>query len=311
MEATLVPSARVDSVMSNKIKIIKYINRKGYKVAEVKDKGYGRLELVFENMTEANRCLDDKEGKEGKIIDFSIPRVNVASKGVVVDWDIQASLEEFVESLQDTTRMQKIERLRMRVYDKDSKKVAEKLTSAVVITWEGSNIPEFIRLYDRLVKLKVRPFIPSVMQCFKCFRYGHVKAICKRKEVCKVCGEDFHGRCEKTAKCVNCGGNHMANDKRYEAYRYNSTLKKTMAINKVSIMEARVIVEERKDLSGSSNSEERWDRSEGIGEKKDVEKEETGRRNIGIVSIKSFAEILGGSRIRQEEKNKEVKEKGK
>lgn len=40
---------------------------------ETKEKGFARLELLFENMTEANRCLNDKEGKEKKIVDLSIP----------------------------------------------------------------------------------------------------------------------------------------------------------------------------------------------------------------------------------------------
>lgn len=81
---------------------------------DTKDKGFGRIELIFENMIEANRCLDDKEEGDKKIVDFCIPSNNISCKGAVTDWDTQASLEDFVEALQDKRRILKIERLRRR-----------------------------------------------------------------------------------------------------------------------------------------------------------------------------------------------------
>lgn len=102
VEATLISSARIGgNNVSNMLKIIKYINQKGYKVVETKDNGFGRIELIFENMIEANRCLDDKEERDKKIVDFNIPRNNVSCKGVVTGWDTQVPLEDFVEALQD------------------------------------------------------------------------------------------------------------------------------------------------------------------------------------------------------------------
>lgn len=308
VEATLIPSAGVDNNVSNKLKIIKYISQKGYRVVETKDKGFGRIELVFDGMAEANRCLDDKEGKDKKVVDFNIPRNNVLCKGAVVGWDTKVSLEDFVEALQEK-RIPKIERLRRRFYGKDQKKVIETLSSGIVIMWEDSNLPDNVKLYDGLIRLRVRLFIPAVVQCFKCYRYGHFKVHCKNQEKCKVCGEGFHGRCDRVAKYINCGEKYMANDRRCEVYRYNSLLKRTMVLNRVNVREAKILLEsERRGIVERDRNEEVEERR--LGEERNREREREMNREPWIRVIKSYAKVAGrSSRVRQEKRDEEIKEK--
>lgn len=92
--------------------------------------------------------------------------------------------------------------------DRERKKVVESPSGSIVTTWEGSVLPEIVELYSGLVRLKVRPFIPAVIQCYRCYRYGHYKIHCTSSERCKVCGDVFHDRCDKEPRCLNCGQNH-------------------------------------------------------------------------------------------------------
>ena len=62
----------------------------------------------------------------------------------------------------------------------------------------------------------------SVLQCYKCFKFGHVAKKCKNKECCAKCGgEHLTNTCEVKEKysCINCScanispANHAAYDK--------------------------------------------------------------------------------------------------
>lgn len=40
--------------------ILGYVHGQGHRVAEAKEAGFGRVDLIFENIRDANKCLRDK-----------------------------------------------------------------------------------------------------------------------------------------------------------------------------------------------------------------------------------------------------------
>ncbi|CAH2000547.1 unnamed protein product [Acanthoscelides obtectus] len=60
-------------------------------------------------------------------------------------------------------------------------------------------------LYTSWKKCFVRDHI-SVIRCFSCSRFGHVKKDCKNKSVCSLCSNDHDEKdCNSVSKkCVNC-----------------------------------------------------------------------------------------------------------
>ena len=65
---------------------------------------------------------------------------------------------------------------------------------------------------------------PSILQCFKCQRFGHKALNCTKKEKCVVCGEAHsHKNCpnkeKRKPKCANCRGPHVANYRGCPAYK--------------------------------------------------------------------------------------------
>lgn len=60
VEASLISSAREGNNESNKTKILRYVYGQGYRLAEARMSGFGRVDLIFDSFQEANRCLRDK-----------------------------------------------------------------------------------------------------------------------------------------------------------------------------------------------------------------------------------------------------------
>ncbi|KAJ7730189.1 hypothetical protein B0H16DRAFT_1775333 [Mycena metata] len=53
----------------------------------------------------------------------------------------------------------------------------------------------------------------DVVQCWGCFKYGHVRARCNAPDAkCGGCSKAAHGFCSDTPVCSNCGGAHRADN---------------------------------------------------------------------------------------------------
>lgn len=164
-------------------------------------------------------------------------------KGVISDWDCSVPIHELAEAMNDKRGLIRMEKMKRRYIDKETKESKIRLTNLIIVTYEGNILPEFVTLFDGVIRLRLRPFMEPVRQCFGCFAYGHYRKACRANRKCMVCGKDFHGECRAEPSCLNCGERHRANDKqKCIFYEYNLNLKKTMADRNMSIYEARKIV---------------------------------------------------------------------
>lgn len=90
-------------------------------------------------------------------------------------------------------------------------------SECVRLCFKGAYMPPYV-LVDSL-KIKVDPYVFSVTQCAKCWRFGHMTKRCpSSKIICPKCSGN-HANCETTTyKCINCEGNHMALSKICPSY---------------------------------------------------------------------------------------------
>ncbi|GBN25210.1 hypothetical protein AVEN_114255-1 [Araneus ventricosus] len=63
-------------------------------------------------------------------------------------------------------------------------------TKHLILTFHSPKIPDSVRA--GYIKLKVRPYIPNPLRCFKCQRFGHSKASCRGTLTCARCAEAGH-----------------------------------------------------------------------------------------------------------------------
>lgn len=175
----------------------------------------------------------------GKFINFSIPNRSKRYKGIVAGWNRNGTLDELAFAMVDTSGIIEMEHMKKRIFDRETKSMRDEYTSVISITSEGNFTPNEIRLYGRITRLKVRPFIDNVLQCFACYRFGHMARHCRRVPICVACGDKFHGHCNRDWRCINCGGRHKPTDRRCEVFKYNQEVKRVMAEECVSVYEAK------------------------------------------------------------------------
>ncbi|XP_064109054.1 uncharacterized protein LOC135217255 [Macrobrachium nipponense] len=112
----------------------------------------------------------------------------------------------------------------------------------LILTFDSLKLPEILSV--AWYQFKVRPYIPSPRQCFHCQMYGHVNTSCRRKakgevEICVNCGQESHGPCSNAPKCVNCGGEHPASDKKCERYLFEKEIMAVKTKERISFFEAK------------------------------------------------------------------------
>lgn len=86
-----------------------------------------------------------------------------------------------------------MERMKRRFIDKETKESRIRLTNLIIVTYKGNVLPEYVTLFEGVIRLRIRPFMEPVRQCFGCFQYGHFKRLCRADRKYIVCGEDSMG----------------------------------------------------------------------------------------------------------------------
>jgi len=224
------------------------------KIIRIKHIGYNKSEVYFKDVITANRYLDLKDSD----IEYYVPERAKRTKGVLTDWDRELPIHELYEAMTEEERkgIIQIDRLKKRTYNREKQESMLFDTNNLIIVWEGNCRPDKISLCDGMMTLRVRPFVEVVRQCFNCYKFGHVKAGCKAKQRCIICGEEgIHGRCDKPVRCANCGKEQKSTDRKCNIYQYNAELKRVMAENNISLKEAEglIKVDKTKELPSVTN----------------------------------------------------------
>lgn len=116
-----------------------------------------------------------------------------------------------------------------------------------VLTFDSMALPPFVTIgYSRT---KVSPYFPNPLRCGTCLQYGHSQKRCQRSKLCARCGEEFHEKCEKVFRCINCTRagstgdlNHSAISRDCPIFKREFELQKIKIIHGVSTKDAQKIL---------------------------------------------------------------------
>ncbi|XP_054002158.1 uncharacterized protein LOC128888953 [Hylaeus anthracinus] len=187
--------------------------------------GFNRTDIIYRNKEEANYIIMEGN-KENRKCYANIPFRKMIRKGVIHEWE--DSVEELEAELMPVQGKFKLERLKKRIYKDGEVQWTE--GRAILITFEGDSLPTRVLIGYGHVWLRVEPFMESVKQCFKCYRYEHSQQICRSSvSNCRRCGEERHEECQKQPHCTKCAGSHPSMARECPIYQKEINIKKVMA----------------------------------------------------------------------------------
>ena len=210
----------------------------------------GSLEVEFAKEEDAQRALTMTSFSysvrvQGRKTLTNIPifvtphRTKNFCKGVITCFDLRdTSEEEIVEGL-CSSGVVGAYRIRSRRGDESS------ATNSIILTFNSTELPAEVTV--GYLRVKVRPYIPNPMRCFRCQRFGHTKTYCRNRVTCAKCASTEHvdENCDATAyRCVNCrdGQNaHASFDRSCPALAMEKEINSIKVTRNVSFKEAREI----------------------------------------------------------------------
>lgn len=177
----------------------------------------------FKNCNDANVCLETINQFSDTIgMTAEIDQRGSRFVRVITDWG--ETIPELWEAIDDWDDIEKIGRMYRKKLDKEEKRIVEEDTGNLIVTFNGDTVRHKLDLFGRRTEIKVRPFIASVKQCFKCFRFGHIKSVCKSEWKDVLFAVNYH---TDNAISRNCGGNHRSTYRACKVYEMNRSINVT------------------------------------------------------------------------------------
>ena len=139
-------------------------------------------------------------------------------------------------------------------------------TKYTILTFRLSKLPRsvlFGRTSHRLV-----PYRTKVVQCERCWWFGHQTARCSRPRLCKFCSRRGEGHDSENCssdpgtqkKCSNCSGNHPADDKSCPVWVKQLAIGKIRCRHQVGYHKATEIL---KKINRKTDNNAEWDGTDG------------------------------------------------
>ena len=117
-------------------------------------------------------------------------------------------------------------------------------TNTLFLTFGCPELPKEVTV--GYLKVKVALFVPNLMRCFNCNKFGHTSQRCKVAAKCTGCGKDKHeGQCERPKLCSNCNGPHASSARDCLVWQKEKEIQRVRVEKRISFSEARQLVEDK------------------------------------------------------------------
>lgn len=195
--------------------------------------GPRKIELTFSNLTDANQLVEKPANLPEGWVPY-IPNYKVLKIGQVHGIDPSYSIDKLTLAIESKYKGEKIERI--------FKKIDEVLTptNTIKIFFHTNSLPEQVKFFG--VTVKVYPYVFNVLQCKRCYRFGHSLNNCSRNSACPECSNEHtvaNEKCNLSKRCINCKGNHSALDKSCLKFIEQKEIKHAMATKNISLSHAK------------------------------------------------------------------------
>lgn len=174
-------------------------------VQYVKAAGNFFAKVYFGCARDANAFLLDESFMELNNWTSKIPYDSIESQGIIRA-PVELDEESLLVNLKASCTILGVKR-----FYKKQENGSSKPLQTVLVTFLASTHPDHVT-YEH-IWMPVSEYIRPVLQCFKCYKFGHGSGACKATQVCSTCsGSHFYKECgtPNNFKCSNCSGPHSA-----------------------------------------------------------------------------------------------------
>ena len=223
----------------NFIKASESIRNKVGNVPQENIKRYGKNILIKAgNATQAALLTKFNVPENGNIKSISPHKSFNTTRGVVYSRDLYEFSEEEILS-RCPSFVYKIKKLRG--------------NNAILLTFSTDYVPDYVIISH--IRMKVRKYRPSPMQCHNCFVYGHTLANCSSPKKCYVCSgehDDWESVCSLPKHCFHCKSSHSPNSKDCSRFKLEQSIVEAANDQHISIGSAkRLIMGANKDANST------------------------------------------------------------
>lgn len=190
----------------SEVKLAKQLTAKYKSIRHVRAMNQFKLVVILNEKEEANKMPKDEDLKEF--------RVYIPASTVEIDGRIRLSTESSQEQLMEHgsgifiggSEKVKILDVYRHKYKGENDKLED--STNVVITFEGTKLPDFIATPEGLYIPINRKNIKKDMFCVKCQREGHTQGTCSNK--CRKCSQPHQEKDCRLSEPIrkSCDGNH-------------------------------------------------------------------------------------------------------
>ena len=159
------------------------------------------------------------------------------SKGVIRSSELAAMDTEELTAELKRFQVIKVDKIMI------NKNNERKPSNTLILTFCTPTLPASLKV--AYLNIKVEPYIPAPLRCYRCQRYGHSQQACKRAPACFKCGslEHDHSNCSSTPHCISCKGEHPSNFHKCPVWLKEKEICRIKILEKLSYPEARTRVE--------------------------------------------------------------------
>uniref|UniRef100_A0A8D9FHM3 Uncharacterized protein n=1 Tax=Cacopsylla melanoneura TaxID=428564 RepID=A0A8D9FHM3_9HEMI len=183
-------------------------------ITNLKKNGANRIKVQVPTREKANEIIQSKELKD-KLFKAYVPKFILFRQGIIRNVDPNITEQELLEEITplysiDAT-VTEVRRFNRRTTDADGN-IKYIPTGTIQVTFRAQSIPTHVSIF--YVRCEVEKFVPKVLQCINCLRFGHTARFCKGSARCSKCGENHSDNdCTKEVneqKCIHCNGPHSS-----------------------------------------------------------------------------------------------------
>ncbi|KAI5724448.1 hypothetical protein M8J77_022384 [Diaphorina citri] len=229
-------------------KLLAEITNKSQDIVEIRRLNRSKFLVACTTSKCANEIVQNEKMKEQFMA--YIPVSYTSRAAIIRDVDLEITDEEILENLDSGDfKVTHMQRLNRRTFVDGT--VSYVPSTTVKLVFEGQDMPSFVYLWYS--KLTCEPYVQNPIQCFSCYRYGHVTKYCKNKKLCRKCfheieeNEEDHVCNAAEVKCLNCNGMHNANSKSCPEYERQRNIKILMSTRSLCFPEANALIPRDRD----------------------------------------------------------------